>query len=299
MTKVALVKGSSHYQNISQALTLIKDQLSAGKKKKIVIKPNLVHADIPLCATGPEAVKAILDFLYQTGIGSPDEKIIIAEGSFQTPTSDAFKSYNYPEELKDYNVEFIDLNTDDFIEAEIFDQDLKPMKTRVAKTIIESDFRISPALLKTHDSVVATLSLKNMLVGSLLKDKTRDDKGRIHQGYKAINMSLAKLAEIIPPHLNIIDGLVGMEGNGPAHGQPVEMNLALAGTDFLAVDTVGAALMGFNINQIGYLYYCYQKGLGEGDLNKIEIVGNTSIEQCQKKFKPHSELKKQLNWKPR
>ncbi|HEB01593.1 MAG TPA: DUF362 domain-containing protein [Candidatus Portnoybacteria bacterium] len=297
MAKVALVKGNSRYQNIFQALTLIKDQLSLEKKKKIVIKPNLVHADIPLCAIQPEVVKAILDFLYETGIGSPDEKIIIAEGSFQIPTSDGFKSYNYYEELKDYNLEFIDLNTDDFIEVEIFDRDLKPIMVRVAKTIIESDFRISPALLKTHDTVVATLSLKNMVVGSLLKDKTRDDKDRIHQGYKAINMSLAKLAEIIPPHLSVIDGLIGMEGDGPARGETVKMDLALAGTDFLAVDTVGAALMELDINQIGYLTYCQEKGLGEGDLNKIEIVGQATIEQCRKKFKPHSEFEDQLKWK--
>lgn len=297
MSKVALIKGSRRLQNITKALGLIEDEIAQKIEAahQIVIKPNFVHTDIPLCATHIEAVKAVLDFIKHCR--RLPSTITIAEGTYQVPTSDGFKNYGYYKELKNYPVKFVDLNTDDFQEVEVFDQDLKPLKVRVAKTMLNSDFRISVGPMKTHDTTIVTLSLKNIAVGSLIKDNFRDDKARIHEGYKAINKTIAKLAEIIPPHLSIIDGLVGMDGDGPAHGEAVQMDLALAGTDFLAVDTVGTYLMGFDPKDVGYLYWCQKNGLGEGDLSKIEIVGNTTLNECRKKFNPHPYYKEQLNWK--
>lgn len=289
MAKVALIKGNNRYQNVRQALDLIKEDVGEKikGKKKIVIKPNFVSTEIQLAATHLEAVRAILDFLKPL----TKQKIIIAEGAALGSTETGFKNFDYYDLAKDYNLEFIDLNKDDFVEVELFDHRLEPFKTRLAKTIVESDFRISPAMLKTHDTVIVTLSLKNMVVGPLL------NKVDIHQGAKAINLSLAKLAEVIPPHLAVIDGFIGMQGDGPVHGEPIQMNLALAGLDFLAVDTLGAYLMGFNPEQVGYLYYCKQKGLGQGDIKQIDIIGNTSLRECCKKFKPHSTFQNQLKWK--
>jgi uncharacterized protein (DUF362 family) len=297
MSKVALIKGDNRYENITRALSLlsvdVKERIKG--KKRIVIKPNFVHCNIPLSATHVDAVKAILDFvdLHTNG------KITIAEGSFEKPTRKAFENYGYFKLRGDYDVEFVDLNEDSYEEIELFDKDLKPLNFRVSKTIIESDFRISVSPMKTHDSVIVTLALKNMLVGSLIKDSKRDDKWMVHSSgnLKAMNLNLFKLAEFIHPHLSVIDGLVGMEGKGPGFGNPVEMNLALASLDFLACDVVGTYLMGFDPDKIGYLYYCQRENLGEGDLNKIEIVGNASLEECRKKFKPHPDYKKQLEWR--
>lgn len=288
MTRIALIKGNNRYQNISQALNLLKKDIAEKikDKKKIVIKPNFVSTEIQLAATHVDAVRAILDFLKLF----TKQKITIAEGAALGSTEVGFDNFGYYNLAKDYNLEFIDLNKDDSIEVELFDHRLEPLTSRLSKTISESDFLISPAMLKTHDTVVVTLSLKNVAVGALL------NKTDIHQGAKAINLSLAKLAEIVPPYLAVIDGLKGMQGDGPVHGQSVQMNLALAGLDFLAVDTIATQLMGFDPEQVGYLYYCKQKNLGQGDVEKINIVGNASLKNCSKKFKPHSTFQNQLKW---
>lgn len=289
MTKTGLIRGNDRYQNVRQVLDLIKKDVAEKikDKQKIVIKPNFVSTEIQLAATHVEVVRAILDFLKSL----TNQKIIIAEGAALGSTETGFKNFGYYDLAQDYNLEFVDLNKDDFVEVELFDYRLEPFKTRLAKTIVESDFRISPAMLKTHDTVIVTLSLKNMLVGPLL------NKVDIHQGAKAINLSLAKLAEIIPPHLSVIDGLVGMQGDGPVHGEPIQMDLAVAGLDFLAADTLGTYLMGFDPEQVGYLYHCKQKNLGEGDIKEIDIIGNISLQECRKKFKTPPTFQSQLRWK--
>jgi len=110
-----------------------------------------------------------------------------------------------------------------------------------------------------------------------------------------MNVNLYEMAKHVAPHLAVIDGFVGMEGNGPVGGDMVNLRLAVASTDFVAADAVAARIMGFDVNQIGYLYYCGLKGLGTGNLEQMEIVG-AKLEECVRKFKPHSAYRSQLEW---
>lgn len=292
MKRVAVVRGENRYSNVLQSLRLIENEVKSQleDKSRVLVKPNFVVVNNQLAATHVDAVRVVLDVVTKF----TDRQITIAEGAAEGPTEVGFERYGYYKLKDHYNIRFVDLNRDDAVEVEVFDSDLRPMMVSVARTVMESDFRISVAPMKTHDTVVVTLSLKNMLVGSLCGV---DQKLRLHQGYRAINKSLFKLAKIIPPHLSVIDGFQAMEGDGPSNGTPVDLKIALASTDFLAVDTVGAHLMGFDVNDIGYLFYCKEVELGEGDLSKIELVGNTSIDECQRKFKPHRTFSAQLRWR--
>jgi uncharacterized protein (DUF362 family) len=105
------------------------------------------------------------------------------------------------------------------------------------------------------------------------------------------------LAKVIAPHLSVSDGFVGMEDAGPSSGDPVDLRVAIASTDFLAADTVATTIMGFDPDEVGYLHYCKLGGLGAGDLDNIEIVGNATIEECRRSFKPHPTYRKQLQWR--
>lgn len=311
---VAVIKGESRYENIMNALKLIEKDVKAlfKHKSRIVITPNCVSPTNQLASTHVDALKAVVLFIRRFY----NNKLIIAEGSAYS-TKDAFKHFNYYL-LKDYDVDFVDLNEDEFKEIEVYDKNLNPMKVGVAKTMLNADLRISVAPMKTHDTVIVTLSLKNCIVGSLIKryvlprfraksirkilESTasliyRNDKTKIHQGYKAINKSLFKLAKHLYPHLSIIDAFQAMEGDGPIDGERVEMKLAIAGTDFLSVDTVASYIMGFDISQIGYLWYCKQNNMGEGNINKIKILGNVDIRKERKSFKPHKTYEDQLKWK--
>jgi uncharacterized protein (DUF362 family) len=161
--------------------------------------------------------------------------------------------------------------------------------------------------MKTHNLAVATLSLKNIVFGAPVKDigfrldkntkpGTKSDKPTIHgSGARGINYNLYSLASRVHPHLAVIDGFEGMEGNGPRLGTPVDHRVCVASTDWFAADRVGVELMGIDFGIVGYLNYCAQTGLGEPDLNKIEIVGE-KISDHIKKYKLHENIEQQLIW---
>lgn len=294
MIRVSLVKGRIRYDNILRALTLIQSDMDVISKDRILLKPNLVRPGRRGAVTNVDAVRAVLDFLRERGVS----RIQIGEGSGTGDTMQAFRRAGYMELAKYYDVELVDLNHDDYVKVQAYDRDLQPHFLRVARTVVESDYRISICPPKTHDSVIVTLSLKNMLVGSLIWDEEGNDKKALHQGYRAMNLSLLQLAKIIPPHLSVIDGFVGMEGDGPSSGNPVELGIAIASCDFLAADSVAVRVMGLDPSQVGYLNYCKEHGLGTGDLSKIRLLGST-IEECQYRFQLPPTYQEQLEWQIR
>jgi uncharacterized protein (DUF362 family) len=107
---------------------------------------------------------------------------------------------------------------------------------------------------------------------------------------------LYQLVRIMPPHLCVLDGFAAMEGNGPVSGNKVDWGVAIAGTDGVAVDTVAAHLMGFDPKSIGYLSFCGQDGLGEGNIDTIRIIGSP-LEECRYPFRPHQSYEAQLSWR--
>jgi len=287
---VALVRSRGHYEGVQEALMLIKDQVAQGikGKKKVLVKPNFVSARVQLSATPVEAVRAVLDLVTQYHSG----KIIIAEGPAISTFQEGLRNFGYLRLRDEYDVEFIDLNEDEPGEVEILNSHLKPISVHVARTVVESDYRISVTRPKTHDEVIVTLSIKNTAVGSLLKG----DKSRIHQGYKAINLNLARISKLTLPHLGVIDGFIGMEGNGPVSGTPINFRIAAASLDPVALDAVVAEAMGFNPQDVGYLHYLGEWGIGTLDLDKIEIRG-IPLEKVKRSFKPHSGYREQLKWR--
>ena len=337
--RVSLIRGDDRYENVSQSLAQISDEVAFDGVQRVVIKPNLVSLR-QLSATHIDALRAVLDFVRAHYDGS----VAIAEGAALDNTFDSFAHYGF-EMLGDrYGIEFVDLNADDVVPVQVYDRRLLPTTLHLARTVVESDLRISVGPPKTHDSAIVTCSIKNMVMGTLvnrivaarnngseegdgkpkrsillLLDKlvphwlrysdlaqvvmaamannAGSDKFAMHQGYSIINLNLANLAPWVWPHLAVVDGFLAMEGRGPTAGDPVDWRVALAGTDALAVDALTASLMGFDPQQIGYLSYCHQMGLGEGDVAAIETVGNVLPEAVRRKFNPHPAFRRQERWR--
>lgn len=328
---VALVKGPDRYDNIREALALLGKKTVSGKKH--IIKPNFVSTKVQLAATHRDAAKAVIDHI-RTESGHP---VIIAEGAASSDTFEGYEHFGFATLAQRYeDVQLLDLNTDLYETVALYDEELKPQPFRIARTMMESDHRISLAIPKTHDAAVATLSLKNMVVGSLIRDTgfnlvnlaggaverlirvvpsclkpllsfqglsrigitkcSGSDKVRLHQGYLRLHLFLYQLVRIIPPHLCVLDGFVAMEGNGPVSGNKVDWRVAIAGTDGVAVDTVAAHLMGLDPKSIGYLSFCSRDGLGEGNIDTIRIIGS-SFQECRYPFKPHQSYHAQLSWR--
>jgi uncharacterized protein (DUF362 family) len=322
-SKVALVRGDDRKRNIARCLELIDDQIRLGRR--IVIKPNLVSITKPLAATHVDALEAVLRFIRER----TDAEITVAEGCAIADAMKGFETYGFLEVARRYGARLLDLNRDRWIELKVVDRDLRPLSLRFARTVAESDCRISLTPMKTHDTVIVTLALKNLVMGSLINDgfkglerlifvlsrmlRPRDnlyarrvgwfvrhmlhsDKVTMHQTYATLNYNLFLLARAFPAHLAILDGFTAMEGCGPTRGQPVDLHLAVASTDFIAADSLGARIMGFDPEEIGYLHYAIAAGLGEGGLDRMQILGDR-LEDCLRSFEPHPNYARQLNWK--
>ena len=291
--KVSLIKGNDRRDIVYQALKKIEDQIlpSIGNKN-ILIKPNFVVTNRQLAATHVDAVRAILDFLEphykkQILIG---ESTISEEGTF-----DGYKNYGYLPLETEYNVKLIDLNHQPWQYRYVFGQGHRPTPIRIISTFLNPDlYIISAAKMKTHDRAVTTLSLKNVLLGAPLNDYTKNDKRLTHAAYNfsreaLLHYNMFHLAQEIYPDLGVIDGFVAMEGNGPVGGTPVDARVALASMDPLAMDILATKIMGFDPGQIMYLTAMAEAGMGQGDLNKIEVLG-TPPAQCQYHFKPNRRM---------
>ncbi len=294
MEKIAITYGENRELNIKKSLEFLSDEIREKLKNKstILIKPNLVSTKVQLSATHKDAIKGLLNFLIENNL--TDKKVIIAEGSAIGETENGFENFGYYE-LKEIfpDLQFLDLNKEESYEIEIYDRRLNLVKIKSAKIMIKKlnpdIFYVSICPAKTHDTVIVTLSIKNIVVGSL-----QDDKEKIHQGYRAINLTLAKVyQEHISPDLAIIDAFEAMEGDGPVDGTAVKMNLALSGLNAVYVDALMSYLMGVEPYKIGYLYHL---GIREDFLSKIEIIGE-DIEKHKRKFKLHSTANYQFNWK--
>ncbi len=288
MSEVFVAESTGTGIGVGKVLRLMDVLEDARRAKNIVVKVNFVSARTLLSATPVEAVEEYLRYLGGCC------KVVIAEapavgGSFR----DALERFGYTR-LADYGVEFLDLSGDDYEEFYVWGRNLKrDIKIRVSKTMLECDYLVSIVRPKTHDTVVATLSIKNVVVGAILPW----DRSKIHQGYKAINLSLAYLATRLMPKLALVDGYVGMEGNGPIGGTPIKLGLALGGRNPLTVDAATAVLMGFDPRDIGYLNYLSEWGYGRIDPEEIKVVGVEDWLRYRKRFKPHSTYRYQLNWR--
>jgi uncharacterized protein (DUF362 family) len=163
-SQVALVRGDDRYQNTLTALEHIAADIKLSTRRHVLIKPNFVVTDKPLAATHVDAVRAVLDFVRERYRGP----ITIAEGPSSRPAAEGFRRHGYEPLARSHGVLLFDLNHDEPVPVRAYDRKLRPLRLHVARTVLESDFRISVGPPKTHDVVMVTLSLKNMIMGSLI-----------------------------------------------------------------------------------------------------------------------------------
>jgi len=293
LAKVSLVKGNDRREITYQALKNIEDEVLASiGGKKILIKPNFVTTKRQLAATHADAVRGILDFLRP----HYKKQIIVGESTAsKAGTFDGFKNYEYLPLEKEYNVKLVDLNKGSYEYRYVFGKGHRPQPIRIISTFLDPNlFIISAAKMKTHNRVVTTLSLKNVILGAPLNDYKKNDKRLTHAAYNfsreaLLHYNMFHLAQEIYPDLGVIDGFVAMEGRGPGGGTPVDARVALASMDPLAMDILATKVMGFDPSQIMYLTAMAEAGMGQGDLDKIKVLG-TPLEKCQYHFKPHDKM---------
>jgi uncharacterized protein (DUF362 family) len=268
----------------------------------VAIKVNNVSTTNQLAATHADAIRGILDYL------EPRTKmpVFIVESS-AGDTMTGFENFGYTKlaaENRGRGVTLIDLNAEaQYRVIPLIDFDLHLQPVRLAARLLDPDaFIISAGIPKTHNTVVATLSVKNMVLGAPLHQAPKEtprwnDKRKYHTGIRQTHYNMLLTAQKLQPHwgVAVLDGYEGMEGNGPASGTPVVSRIAIASTDFIAADRVGVECMGINPAWPGYLNYCGQLGLGNYNMDQIYLIGE-KIAAVQKKYRMHQDIERELEW---
>jgi uncharacterized protein (DUF362 family) len=322
IARVAITKGDDRADNAFRALQMFKKQIAAAiGNKRVIIKPNFVYYSTLLSCTHVSFAEGVLEFLKS--IGKRD--VAMAESSATGSTMAGYDLNGYWDLAKKYPVKLMDLNQEGFAYAQIWqygDINNTTQKTiRISRVYLNpNDFIISCAPMKTHNTAVVTLSLKNVAMSAPVVDVGnawsqtggRGDKAWMHGAggsapgdYQALNDNVYRMAKVygIHPHLSVIDGYQGMQGDGPVSGYAVNppQKLAVASLDWLAADRVALELMGSNnyilLNTMPYpacLNYCWQAGLGEWDISKIQVIGEP-IAGNVFNYAPSPSLSSQLN----
>jgi uncharacterized protein (DUF362 family) len=249
------------------------------KGKTILLKPNLLdEIDENIATTHPKIVGATLDLINELGAGS----VVVGDGSaFRRDTYSIARSCGLAQVLDARSIPFIDLNYDELVRVKVRDGWIRNSDALwLPRHVIDADYIISIPKLKAHHWAGVTLSLKNLL-GTIPGSRYGWAKNIIH--INGINATILGLYVILPPVLSIVDGIIGMEGNGPLFGKPVQHGLLAMGSDPLAVDVTCARLMGFSIDTIPHLNGAVVAGIGQAQ--RIETRG-VPPEQLQKHYEP-------------
>lgn len=199
-------------------------------------------------------------------------KVKIADGAAYPTgaynTLAAFQTMGIVDIAQRWDVELVDLNSYDSLELDVADGVVLD-RVRVGRSVIDADVVVNVPVLKTHRGTLRSACLKNIGVGCA----TREEKKRLHR--RGIEEALVDVYSLVKPRFNVVDGIVALEGDGPnlPPGKAKPLGLVIAGSDGLAVDTVCAAVMGFNPKQVKHLQLAHTRGLGNGDLLTIVIRG--------------------------
>jgi uncharacterized protein (DUF362 family) len=156
--------------------------------------------------------------------------------------------------------------------------------------------------MKTHNVAVATLSVKNMVLGGALHQAPKEtprwsDKRKYHVGIRQFQVNIMLTAQKLRPNwgVTVLDGFEGMGAGWPYPALPVDQRIAIASTDYIAADRVAVEAMGINSDWVGHLIYCYQAGLGQYDLDKIDVRG-AKIADVRQEYPLHPDTERELQW---
>jgi uncharacterized protein (DUF362 family) len=272
LPKVAIVKGSRSHEAVYRALDLIDYKEALSGWSRVLIKVNFITTKTweTGATTDPLVVEAIIKSLQKL----PVEAIVVESDATTTNATKAFKVTGMAEMCESNGVEWLNLrHLEDRVEIPIPEGEVLS-KIKVPRIVTEYPI-INAAKMKTHNSTMVSLGMKNMF--GLLPDKF---KGKYH--FRGISKVILDINSVLKPTLTVIDGFVAMEGRGPVHGRPVIMDTIIAGRDVVATDAVASRVMGFDPREISHILRAPEKCLGE--IEDIEIVGD-SIEAVKRDFR--------------
>jgi uncharacterized protein (DUF362 family) len=247
--------------------------------KRVLLKPNLVEFDAKgVINTHPALVEAAIDAFKSLGA----REVIVAEGPGHRRDNEyLLTASGLYDVVREHRVRYVDLNNDDVRLTQLKSSFTHFKQLYLPETLYNADLLVSMPKLKTHHWAGVTLSLKNMF-GVIPGSIYGWPKNALH--WAGINGSIVDINSSLPlPRFAIVDGIVGMEGNGPLQGQAKNSGVLLFGDDLVAVDATAARLMKIEPRKVKYLEEA-GNFLGNIAYEKIEQLGE-SIERYQQDFR--------------
>ncbi len=238
--------------------------------KRVLIKPNVLRASKPDegITTHPSLLRAVVDKVEGLGPG----KIVVGDNPGLMSYGANEESFRQTGLLEAAGGYYENIGSDS-VELD-FDPAFMPRVT-ISREVLEADVIISLPRFKTHGLTVVTGGIKNSygyLPGA--------QKAKLHRAAGSAERFHDVVVEVFklrPPDLFIMDAVVGMEGNGPASPDLREVGRVLASTDAVAMDAVMAYMMGCDPGRLRFLRRAKALGLGEYELDKVEVIGGLSV----------------------
>jgi uncharacterized protein (DUF362 family) len=247
--KVSIVRASAYDQSVYDTmLRLLRDLVGDVRGRNILLKPNLVEFEPGTCInTHPLVVHAAYEGFRALGAAT----VRIAEGpGHRRNTLDLADAAGYFKTFPKFEENFTDLNLDEVTRVGFSGQFSRSKKLYLPNSALRADLLVSIAKMKTHHWVGATLSMKN-LFGLVPGGIYGWPKNVLH--WAGIDESIVDLHNAFSKHFAIVDGIVGMEGNGPIQGTPKPVGVLVAGKDPVAVDATCCRIMKIDPMRIRYL----------------------------------------------
>lgn len=248
-SRVAIVRSDNYRRDLGATLLEALQEFGLPVRGlKVLLKPNFVEPDsLGVINTHPAVVGAVREAFLRLGA----ESVRIAEGpAHERDTEAILETIRLRDFLGPLHDLFVDLNLDEVHAVNLRTRASKLRRLYLPRTVLEADYIVSLPKLKTHHWAGVTLSLKNMF-GIVPGCCYGWPKNVLH--WAGITPSILDINSTVRPDFAIVDGIVGMEGNGPIQGSTKAAGVLILGDDPVAVDATCARVMGLAPERIDYL----------------------------------------------
>src|SRR5579871_3995445 len=270
-SKVSIVRTAAYDQGIYDTMRRVLEEHQVDiRGRSVLLKPNLVEFEPESSInTNPLLVHATFEAFRAMGAS----QVRIAEGpGHRRNTLDLADAAGYFKIVPGFEDAFTDLNLDDVTRVQPVRQFSRLQKLYLPNTALRADLLVSMAKMKTHHWVGATLSMKN-LFGVVPSGIYGWPKNVLH--WAGIDESIADLHAAFPRQFAIVDGIVGMQGNGPIQGVPKQAGVLVAGSDLASVDATCCQIMAIDPHRIDYLRLA--TGNLDAKLASIHQIGESPV----------------------
>jgi len=273
LDRVGIRKASYPSRQVVVSLLEMLEPVNIRSDESVVVKPNISYHRNPhgMVVTDFRIIDVVLEWLKER-----TDKVTVVESDNRSGSADyRAEALGLNNLLARTGFAFRNLSE----ENDLLTMNADGVTFHIPKLVAEADYVVNLPKLKTCAGMTVTLSLKNSF--GLVADRNKPSM------HTYLNKILLEVNRSIRRQLILVDGIVGMEGNGPLLGEPVEMGIMVAGTSPASVDSVCSRVMGFDPSQISHIKVCSEGGLGTLDPEKISIVGE-DVRTVSRSFAPPS-----------